>query len=47
MYVYIDFKNVQLYNNNMRKKQLIIDASCIMAVIKQEETAKEVMEKSN
>ena len=47
MYVYIDFKNVQLYNNNMRKKQLIIDASCIMAVIKQEESAKEVMEKSN
>lgn len=31
----------------MKKKQLIIDASCIMAVIKQEETANEVMEKSN
>ena len=31
----------------MRKKQLIIDASCIMAVIKQEDTAQEVMTKSS
>ncbi len=29
-----------------KKKCLVIDASCIMAVIKQESTAREVMEKS-
>ena len=29
-----------------KKKSLIIDASCIMAVIKQESTAQDVMEKS-
>lgn len=31
----------------MKRKQLIIDASCIMAVIKQEETAQDVMTKSH
>lgn len=37
---------VQWYNENVKRKQLIIDASCIMAIVRQEDTADEVIQKS-